>query len=168
MRDQTSITSANPHDELKNYPHRIVVFGSRGFSDYDLFSQEMFRYLEDMNIEKGKVIFLSGMANMEKPEDQQIGADAFIIRWCIENGFPWTEHPADWSDVDRQGAVIRYTKKTNKPYNLIAGYIRNEEMAELSTAGVSFYDGASSGTKDMLTRMKRRQLNVRSILVQQP
>jgi len=142
------------------------VFGSRNFDDYKLFSENMFQYLEDNNIKKGDVIFLSGMANMEKADDQQIGADAFIIKWCKENDFPWTEHPADWTDIDHAGAVIRYTK-SGKPFNMVAGFSRNAEMAELSTAGISFYDGASSGTKDMLARMRRRKLSVRTILVQQ-
>lgn len=155
-----------PHDELKNYEHRIVVFGSRKFDDYKLFSECILQYLEDNNIKKGEVIFLSGMANMNKAEDQQTGADAFIVRWCKENDYPWTEHPADWEGVDHAGAVIRYTK-SGKPFNMVAGFTRNSEMAELSTAGISFYDGASTGTKDMLGRMKRRKLSVRTILVQQ-
>lgn len=158
--------TASSQDELKNYTHRVVVFGTRWFEDYSLFSECIFQYLKDNNIQKGDVIFLSGMANMDKedPKDQ-IGADAFIVRWCKEFDYPWTEHPADWSDVSSKSAIIRYKK--GKPYNLLAGFWRNDEMAELCNKGVSFYDGASAGTKDMLTRLKKRNLPVRLIQYQQ-
>lgn len=164
MRDQ--IPAPSEHTELRNYKHRIVVFGSRNFTDYAMFSENMFKYLEDCGIKKGEAIFLSGMANMDKPDEKdRIGADAFIVRWCIEHGYPWTEHPADWSDVSSSSAVVRYKK--GRPYNLLAGFWRNEEMAELCNRGITFYDGASTGTKDMIARLEKRQHPVRCILYQQ-
>lgn len=164
MRHSTQ--SASDQDELRNYKHRVVVFGSRGFNDYKTFSDCMFEYLKDNDIKRGEVIFLSGMANMDKEKkEDQIGADAFIVHWCMEHDYPWTEHWADWSDVNSHGAIIRYKK--GRPYNLLAGFTRNEEMAELCNKGVSFYDGVSRGTKDMMDRMAKRQHQVRLIQYQQ-
>lgn len=158
--------AASSQDELRNYQHRIVVFGSRYFSDYKLFSECMFDYLKENNIQKGEVIFLSGMAMMDRvKKEEQTGADAFIVHWCIEHGYPWTEHWANWSDVSSNSAIVRYKK--GRPYNVLAGFVRNEEMAELCNRGITFYDGASTGTKDMITRMARRQHPVRLIQYQQ-
>lgn len=131
---------ATPHDELVNFDYRVVVFGSRGYDDYESFAESMDLYVQRFDPEKS-MIFLSGMASS--------GADALIVRWCKERGRPWAEFPAAWDDIAVPGAVVR-TNRQGKPYNVVAGFQRNRKMAAVSSNYVSFYDGSSPGTKDML------------------
>lgn len=144
------------HDALRKYPHRVVVAGSRGFDDYVLFSENVFSYLEERGISKEEVCFISGAASS--------GADALIIRFCKEHGYAWTEHPADWGDISSISAIIRYTRK-GKPYNLLAGMWRNAEMAEFGNALLTFYDGVSPGTRDMMKKMASAKHPCRCIVV---
>lgn len=48
-------------------------------------------------------------------------------------------------------------------YGKAAGYIRNTEMAEYAHKAIIFWDGASSGSKDMIDKMK--ELNKETIII---
>lgn len=144
-----------PHDQLKNYLYRIIVAGTRGYEDYVFFSEYIFKYLSEMGYKKEDVVFVSGAA--------RTGADAMIIRWCKEHGYAWTEFHPDWDDVDVTPVKVKY--RNGKPYNALAGFIRNEEMAEIATNLLTFYDGVSSGTSDMIDRMTERFNLVRVVLI---
>lgn len=134
------------HEELATYEIRLVVAGSRGYEDYDEFSTIMHGLVKGFYVGK-RIAFVSGKAPR--------GADAFIIRWCIENGYPWAEFPAKWDDVSSPKAFKRQ-KLVNgilKWYNANAGFWRNEEMAVAGNRLVTFYDAQSKGTADMIRRM---------------
>jgi hypothetical protein len=152
------LAKASSKDVLKDYPHRIIVAGSRHWDDFEFFSASMFEYLKDRDILKGEVIFISGNA--------PTGADALIIQWCKVNDFPWVEYDAMWDDISSISAIIKYTKR-GKAYNVLAGHWRNEEMSEVGNALVTFYDGASTGTKDMMKRMAGRKHPCRCFIITQ-
>ena len=63
---------------------RIAVVGSRGFTDWELFSTELDRILSTRNIE----CLVSGGA---------VGADQFAERYGALRGIPVTVFPADWN-----------------------------------------------------------------------
>lgn len=134
-------------ERLKEFPTRIVVFGSRGFTDMALFDQCMRKYLKDNDLDKEsdkvKIVFLVGMT--------KTGGEFLIYQWAKEHGYRWSEFYPNWDDVDTEGAVIRY--RDGKPYNSVAAFWRDEEMAEVCTHGVSFYDGVSTGTQNMIDRV---------------
>lgn len=65
------------------------------------------------------------------------GADIAGERWAEANGIPCELHPADW---DKHGKR--------------AGFIRNQQMAEVADALIAIWDGESRGTADMIRRMK--------------
>ncbi len=145
-------TLPTPRSELRNYPIRTIVAGSRGFDDYILFADCMEKFVADYT---DKFIFISGMAPS--------GADAMIVQWCQEKGYPWSEFPADWKDISSPNAVIKY--RNGKPYNVLAGFNRNAEMADIATDLITFYDGVSPGTRDMIELGRDKKLHVLTIYV---
>lgn len=112
---------------------RVIVAGSREFSDYDLLRNRLDYLLQN----KPDVTIISGTAR---------GADQLGERYAAERGYAVERHPADWD---------RYGKS--------AGYRRNAEMAECSDALVAFWDGQSRGTRHMINLAKEKGLAVRVI-----
>lgn len=122
---------------LKDYANRVIVCGSRGFSDKVLFHEKIMEYLEEFT---EPVLFISGAA--------PTGADDLIIRWCQKFNYPCKQVPADW---DTQGKR--------------AGFLRNTKMAEMATHVLAFYDGTSPGTKHMLEEAEERKLIEKIIVI---
>lgn len=118
-----------------DYDIVIVVFGSRDFDDRMLFHEKVMEYCSEFD---KPILFVSGAAKS--------GADDLIIRWCRKFGYPCLPMPADW---DR--------------FNKAAGFIRNEDMAKISTHGLGFWDGKSTGTEDMRDRLDDHNRSYRII-----
>lgn len=115
-------------DELLTHAIRILVAGSRGYEDYEQFSDFMFHYVKVITLTTNpneEPVFITGKARS--------GADDMIIRWCKENGYRWCEYPADW---EKHGKA--------------AGMIRNRQMGLVATHLIVFWDGRSKGTRNML------------------
>lgn len=71
------------------------------------------------------------------------GADKLGERYAKEHDIYLIQVPADWD---------RYGKR--------AGYLRNEEMADMATHVLLFWDGESKGTKHMRDISKKHNLVV--------
>lgn len=142
MRSEAQPT---PREELIEFEVRAIVAGTRGFNDYRLFAQVMDEY--DAKFAGRKVVYLTGKAPS--------GADDLIIRWCIERGRAWSEFPADWNDVEGRAVVVRY-RRDGSAYNVLAGFNRNRDMRDVATHLITFYDGVSKGTRDMIDLMLRK------------
>jgi hypothetical protein len=132
-------------ERLSEFDYRIVVFGSRVFTDRVLFNQCMELYLRTQGFDQPEIqsricfIFSEGRSGVSK----------LIADWCLEHGYHWCEFIPAWDDIDVEGARVR-TNRQGKTYNALAGFWCNEEMAEVCTHGISFYDGVSSDTQDMM------------------
>ncbi len=114
---------------------KIIVAGSRGFTDYPLLKDtldQLFIHIDKKNIE-----IVSGMAK---------GADKLGERYAKENNIPIKQFPANWLDHGKK-----------------AGYLRNEEMAQYATHCVVFWDNQSKGTKHMIDLAKKHRLQLRVI-----
>ncbi|MAT51550.1 MAG: hypothetical protein CMK32_10245 [Porticoccaceae bacterium] len=74
------------------------------------------------------------------------GADSEGERWANENGIPVKGFPADW------GA-----------HGKAAGPIRNQQMADYAEQLIAFWDGKSSGTRDMIRRAVAKRITVHVI-----
>lgn len=78
------------------------------------------------------------------------GIDRSFAEACADADVEQEAHPARWEELDHPQAVIRYDKR-NRPYNAMAGPIRNAEMvaagAEMCIA-LHRAISASKGTKD--------------------
>ena len=114
---------------------RIIIAGGRDFTDYSQLKQFMDDLLKTL---EGSIEIVSGGAK---------GADSLGERYAREHGYKLKRFPANWD---------RYGKS--------AGIIRNKEMAlyaaEVTGMLVAFWDGASRGTYDMITRAEEYNLEV--------
>lgn len=147
-------------DRLKDYEFRIVVSGTRGFDDEKVFDENVRKYLKDLGIagdeNKHRVCFIAG--------EVRAGAGIMIEAWCAEHGYAFIKFKPAWNDIDVEGAVVRDNGR-GKQYNALAGYWCNEEMAEVANYLITFYDGVSSDTQDLMTRMTDKHNPCRVILV---
>lgn len=105
---------------------KILIAGSRNFTNYALLKSEMEKILELYKITPDNP--------PEIIEGGAKGADALASIWAKEKGFPVKEFPADW-DTDGKSA----------------GYKRNERMHKYIAESpervcVLFWDGVSKGT----------------------
>jgi len=73
---------------------------------------------------------------------------------------PISEHPALWNDLTVDNCIIRFGKGGYK-YNQLAGFNRNDEMAEYADALIYFNGG--NGTAHMVTSATLKNLKVASI-----
>jgi hypothetical protein len=103
---------------------RVVIAGSRSFSDYDSLKTICDKVLSNKSIDH-QIVIVSGMA---------IGADILGKRYGEERGYEVMEFPADW-----------------KTYGKRAGIIRNQQMLDHADAVICFWDSKSNGTKHMMT-----------------
>ena len=67
-------------------------------------------------------------------------------QYAQEKGYELETYPADW-----------------KKYGRRAGFLRNEQMADLSNAAIGFWDGDSHGTQHMIEYSKEKGLDVRVV-----
>lgn len=121
------------NEDIYHYPVRVLVAGSRFYTDYREFVTIIEHRLNLLlrNIPRERICFISGKASH--------GPDDMIIYWCEQNNYPCFEYPADW---DREGKA--------------AGYIRNGTMAVICTHAIILWDGLSKGTKNMLELVRRK------------
>lgn len=138
MGDEILISPAAPDDRTmeeimesvtahmvspKIYPIRCIVAGSRTFADRVLHDRVITEVLSVFP--KDDVELVSGMATD--------GPDAMIVDYAQTHGYALKEFPANWD---------LFGKK--------AGMVRNADMAKYGTHLVTFWDGASSGTANMM------------------
>lgn len=116
--------------------YRVVIFGSRGFKNYDLLREKCDAYLQNKK-DTHRIIIVSGHAK---------GADMLGEQYAQEKGYELETYPADW-----------------KKYGRRAGFLRNEQMADLSNAAIGFWDGDSHGTQHMIEYSKEKGLDVRVV-----
>ena len=124
---------------------RVIVAGSRDFNNYQLLSDKIMDYLENIDdknlIENPKQIkFISGTAR---------GADVLGEQFAYTWGYDVVRFPADWDGLGKR-----------------AGYVRNAEMAKYAIADgnygvlIVFWDGKSKGTKHMIDLAEKNGLEV--------
>ena len=145
-------------DELRKFKNIVVVFGSRKYRDRQTFSACVEGFIRDNHLTPENTVFVSGLAE---------GPDKFIIDWAKEHGWRWHECPADWENIEVPGALVRTNPGSGRQYNARAGFTRNQEMANVSTHGLGFWNFESTGTKDMVDRCKQKQINLRIIRIQE-
>ena len=101
---------------------RIAIVGSRDFNDAQLMYDVMSNVIHKFG--EQEYIVVSGTAR---------GADRLGEEYAQFVGFDVERYPADWNT-----------------YGKGAGHIRNRQMAEISDIIVAFWDGKSTGTKNMI------------------
>lgn len=107
---------------------RVVIAGSRNFDNYEIMAAELDKYLKG----KEDITIISGTAK---------GADRMGERYAFEHGLKVERFPAEWGI-----------------YHKGAGPIRNKEMVRNANAVIAFWDGESSGTKNIIECAKAENI----------
>ena len=115
---------------------KVIIAGSRGFSNYKLLKGKCNEYLREKRKEYN-IIIISGGAR---------GADFYGEKYAQDEGFSLEVFPANWNKFGKS-----------------AGFRRNEQMAEVADALIAFWDGKSNGTKHMIEIMENKKLLVRVV-----
>ena len=115
---------------------KVVIAGSRGFSNYKLLKETCDKYLREKK-KTHNVVVISGHAR---------GADLLGEKYASDEDLDLEIYPADW-----------------KKYGKTAGFMRNEQMANIADAVIAFWNGESHGTKHMIDIAEEKGLNVKVV-----
>jgi hypothetical protein len=110
---------------------KLVVAGTRYYSNYALVASKLDAYLAD-KLDKYNVTIICGDAQ---------GADAMGLAYASNHGLKVEHFPAEWGK-----------------FGNAAGPIRNKKMAQNADAVIVFWDGKSPGTKNMIKNAKMEGL----------
>lgn len=113
---------------------KCIIAGSREITDYNM----VCKAIANSKFKITEVV--CGMAG---------GVDSLGKRWAEENNIPIKPFPADWNNINGPNVRIKYNVQGN-PYNVLAGFIRNEQMAKYADAAIILIKNDSSGSKHML------------------
>jgi len=123
---------------------KVIIAGSRGIQNYALVQ---------------RIIAESGFTITEVVSGRCRGVDQLGEQWAIDHSIPVQPFPAAWDDVDAPGAMVRY-RRNGTAYNALAGFWRNQEMAEYANALIAIRRNGSTGTTDMIQRMAGKLMHV--------
>lgn len=112
---------------------KVIIAGSRSFSDYRLLSDKCDKAL----LRHKEIQIVSGTAK---------GADSLGERYANDRNYNVIRFPADWDKLGKS-----------------AGYIRNEQMAKYADCLIAFWDGKSKGTKHMIDLAIKNNLKVKVV-----
>lgn len=119
---------------------RVIIAGSRDFSDYELLKKSAIEIITKKTMLLDLTRIISGGAR---------GADTLGERFANEMGLEISRFIPDWDGLGKR-----------------AGYVRNAEMAKFAVEDdndgmlIAFWDGKSRGTKHMIDLAKRYGLEV--------
>lgn len=116
---------------------KVIIAGGREFKDYRLLKGCCDYYLSNKFLEGVEIEIVSGRAR---------GADLLGEKYAKEKGLNITKFPANWNKL-----------------GLAAGHIRNGEMADYADILIAFWDGESTGTKNMIEQARANGLLVRIV-----
>lgn len=109
---------------------KVIIAGSRDFDDYALLREKCDFFLSGVQVES----VICGECR---------GADLLGKAYAKDRGIPVESFPAKW-----------------KVFGKSAGMRRNKEMAAAGDALIAFWDGKSSGTKNMIDCMKDKPVRI--------
>lgn len=117
---------------------RIIVAGGRDLPVNDKSIAATMKAIKQISKSPNHVELFTGMAR---------GADQLPVHIFHKYGMAIRRFPAKWTDEHGK-------------YNPEAGFERNHEMGDEATHLIAFWDGMSSGTKDMIAYAKSKGLVV--------
>lgn len=110
----------------------LIVAGTRGIKDEDVVR----RAIIDSGFVFDKIV--AGGAG---------GVDSLAIEIAKADGIPYEVMAADWNNDNPN----KYGRG-----NVLAGYARNEAQSKVGDMLVAVWDGKSTGTLDMISRMRSK------------
>lgn len=132
---------------------RLLIFGGRNFVERHRLWHEIHNTLDGRRM--NEVTIIHGAARVDAKGENRTGADFFAHEFC-ETWKPWglieESYPAKWDDLTALGAVIRH--RNGKPYNVMAGFTRNQEMIDVGKPTHALGTPGGNGTADMKKRLE--------------
>jgi hypothetical protein len=126
---------------------RLIIAGSRSITDYVLVCKAIGQTLSALGI--------TSLVDIEVVSGGAVGVDSLGERWADENCVEKRIFFPAWDDLVTQPVKIK-TNKFGKKYNALAGFNRNEKMANYANVLLAVWDGKSSGTEDMIDRRSKK------------
>lgn len=142
---------------------RLIIAGSRDFSDYNLLEKEVDKYLVEIlkkeceidQFTDGENWYWFSWLTQEgiEPKDLPLeivsggarGADKLGEKYAKENGHKVTKFIPDWEKGKS------------------AGMVRNIEMLKYASHAIIFWDGISKGSKQAIDNAKKYNVKLRVI-----
>lgn len=128
---------------------KVIIAGSRYISDYN----ELLLAIQTFPHPITEVV--SGGA---------VGVDAMGERFARDWDKDIKVFYAQWEDLNVPRIKLK-VRANGSSYNALAGFNRNEEMAQYADALLLIWDGKSKGSADMLARATRHGLFVHQRIV---
>ena len=113
---------------------RVIVAGSRTFTNYEFVEKMLKKYFKEHNIHKSDVEIISGTAR---------GADQLGEQFAEKYGLKLTKFPADWNNLGKKAGIIRNIE-------MVKYAIENEDNILFA-----FWDGQSRGTQHIINESKK-------------
>lgn len=127
---------------------RVIIAGDRDCDDFN-FLLEAITQAKKQGIEITEVV--SGAAK---------GGDELGEQWARMHDIPIRQFKPNWNDITVPGAKIK-TNQWGKQYNALAGFVRNQEMADYGEALIALQpNGNTNGTQDMIKRAKEKGIKI--------
>lgn len=95
--------------------------------------------------------------------DCPTGIDKFAKEYAMDHGIPYRGFPADWSDFS--DPCNRKKNSRGEWYNALAGLKRNTVIADECDKGMVFWDGKSTGTRDVGKKIHARGKLLKKIII---
>jgi hypothetical protein len=115
---------------------KLIIAGSRDIEDYEC----LWEILQSSTMSITEIV--SGKAR---------GVDTLGENYARDIYVPVADFPAQWDDLETEPLRIK-TNTRGKQYNALAGFARNERMAQYADACVILRREGSKGSLDMLKR----------------
>lgn len=133
-----------------NTQHRVIITGSRNWSDESLIFADLEYQLSYANAIKATLVVVHG----NNPK----GADAIAARWAQwakPRGVVEEPVDADWDrDCDTECHHRPRTRADGTPYCPVAGVLRNQVMVDRDATLCLAYPLGGTGTRDCMTRAR--------------
>ena len=123
---------------------KVIIAGGR----YFIPERKHWNTLDKLHKEYSFTEIVSGKAR---------GADSFGEEFAEMNKIPIKEFPAEWDNTNLKPCLIK-VNPYGKPYNALAGFARNQRMAEYADAVIIFH--GEKGTADMRKRAMDNGLKI--------
>ena len=117
---------------------KVIIAGSRDLKYFEIISGCM----NELDIDHHITEVVSGKAK---------GVDTHGEMYAQELGVPVKPFPAKWKDLKTQPVAIGINRSGEK-YNKLAGFNRNQQMADYADACIIIRHEKSNGSLDMLRR----------------
>lgn len=132
---------------------RILVCGGRDYAD----RSAVIRELDRLTIDEGDMLPRKGTVIIHGA--CRTGADRWADEWAVVNWCPCEEFPADWTNIERPGAVVR-KRKDGSLYDAAAGPHRNQRMIDEGRPDLVVAFPGKNGTADMMQRARAAGIEI--------